>query len=170
MLYSSCVNTRSSALALSYHVHSSGCPHHDAPSSVEHHRHPHDGRVGERIADADARADIARSVFAGRKSVSLPVSTSAAHTPDKVEEMLKKFHVVFADARLVAKSAGRGGARPLSWWRRGIGHDVRYRGHIRVGGMGISGNFAWLLSTRCGDCPGFRRGAETRGGFDPDGA
>jgi cyclohexa-1,5-dienecarbonyl-CoA hydratase len=52
-------------------------------------------QLSEAIADSEARADVATIVFTGGDKVFSAGVDVAAHTPDKVEEMLRKFHAIF---------------------------------------------------------------------------
>ena len=94
MRYPSCVNTRS-LTRTSYHVHppAAHITMHNPPVNVIDIAMMEE--LASAIADADARADISAMVFSGDEKVFSAGVDVAAHTPDKVDEMLKKFHAVF---------------------------------------------------------------------------
>jgi cyclohexa-1,5-dienecarbonyl-CoA hydratase len=52
-------------------------------------------QLSEAIAEIEARADVVTIVFTGGDKVFSAGVDVAAHTPDKVEEMLSKFHAIF---------------------------------------------------------------------------
>lgn len=51
--------------------------------------------LSEAISEAEARSDIATIVFTGDEKAFSSGVDIAAHTPDKVDEMLRKFHAIF---------------------------------------------------------------------------
>ena len=52
-------------------------------------------QLSEAIAEAEARADVATIVLSGGDKVFSAGVDVAAHTPEKVQEMLRKFHAIF---------------------------------------------------------------------------
>ena len=94
--------------------------------------------LAQALQEIEARPDISVVVLTGEgKAFSAGVDV-AAHTPDKVEIMLLKFHA--SDSRLdrQQESNDRCRARTLSGWRRGTGDGLRYGVHDRFGTVGIS--------------------------------
>jgi cyclohexa-1,5-dienecarbonyl-CoA hydratase len=51
--------------------------------------------VSQAISEAESRSDVATIVFTGGDKVFSAGVDIAAHTPDKVDEMLHKFHAIF---------------------------------------------------------------------------
>jgi cyclohexa-1,5-dienecarbonyl-CoA hydratase len=80
---------------LSYHVHApvARITLHNPPLNVIDIRMMEE--LSGALADAEARSDVAVIVFSGGDKVFSAGVDVAAHTPDKVEEMLSKFHAVF---------------------------------------------------------------------------
>ncbi len=70
----------------------------------------------------------------------------AAHAPDKVEEMLAKFHTVIRSLDRQQESQHSRCSRPLLWWWRGVGDGLRSRSYCGRCAVGISGNQAGMLS------------------------
>jgi cyclohexa-1,5-dienecarbonyl-CoA hydratase len=67
--------------------------------------------LAEAVRDADSRPEISTIVFSGSERAFSSGVDVAAHTPDKVEEMLTKFHAIFRMAvmsRKVLVAAVRG--------------------------------------------------------------
>jgi cyclohexa-1,5-dienecarbonyl-CoA hydratase len=68
-------------------------------------------QLADAIADAEARSDVTTIVFSGGDKVFSAGVDVAAHTPDKVAEMLTKFHAIFRaliPSRKVLVAAVRG--------------------------------------------------------------
>lgn len=94
MRYPSSVNT-ASLTRVSYHVHPpvARIALHNPPVNVIDIAMMDELSVS--IADADAHSGISAIVFSGGDKVFSAGVDVAAHTPDKVEEMLRKFHAIF---------------------------------------------------------------------------
>ena len=102
--------------------------------------------LAQALAEIEARSDISVVVLSGEgKAFSAGVDV-AAHTPDKVDEMLTKFHAVIRALVATQESHDRCGAWALPGRRRGTGHGLRHRLHHRIGAVGISRDQAGLLS------------------------
>ena len=94
MRYPSCVNS-ASLTRISYHLH-------PPVARVTLHNPPVNvidivmmEELAAAIADAEARSDVSAIVFSGGDKVFSAGVDIAAHTPDKVDEMLQKFHAIF---------------------------------------------------------------------------
>ena len=124
--------------------------------------------LAQSLAEIEARRDVSVIVLSGDgKAFSAGVDV-AAHTPDKVEEMLTKFHCRDPRAGGDEESHDRRGAWALSGRWRGTGDGVRHGLHHGIGAVGISGDQAGLLSAGGLHRTGCARGTEARGGTDSD--
>lgn len=87
--------TTTSLTRISYHLHPpvARITLHNPPANVID--IPMMEQVSAAIADAEARAEITVLIFGGGDKVFSAGVDVAAHTPDKVEEMLAKFHAIF---------------------------------------------------------------------------
>jgi cyclohexa-1,5-dienecarbonyl-CoA hydratase len=94
MRYSSCVST-AAFTRISSHVHPpvARITLHNPPVNVID--IPMMEQLSEAIAEIESRADVATIVFTGGDKVFSAGVDVAAHAPDKVEEMLRKFHAIF---------------------------------------------------------------------------
>ncbi len=122
------------------------------------------------LAEIEARSDISVVVLSGEgKAFSVGVDV-AAHTPDKVEAMLLKFHGVIralVASRKVTVAAVHGhclgGGAELAMVCDMVVFD-------RLGAVGISGDQAGMLSAGGVHGAGCAGGAEAGRGVDSDGA
>ncbi len=124
--------------------------------------------LAQALGEIEARSDVSVVVLSGEGRAFSAGVDVAAHTPDKVEAMLLKFHAVIralvASKKVtVAAVHGHclgGGAETGDGLRRGL--------HHRFGAVGISRNQAGLLSAGGVHGSGCAGGAETGRGIDSD--
>lgn len=94
MRYPSCV-ANASFSRISYHAHPpvARITLHNPPVNVID--IPMMEQIGQAIADAESRSEITTIVFSGADKVFSGGVDISAHLPDKVQEMLQKFHAIF---------------------------------------------------------------------------
>ena len=94
MRYPSCVAS-ASFTRISYHVHApvARITLHNPPVNVID--IPMMEQLAQAVADAESRPEIAAIIFSGGDKVFSGGVDIAAHTPERVGEMLEKFHAIF---------------------------------------------------------------------------
>jgi cyclohexa-1,5-dienecarbonyl-CoA hydratase len=94
MRYASCVAS-TPFTRISYHVHPpvARVTLHNPPVNVIDIAMVE--QLAQAVADAESRSEIAAIVFSGDDKVFSGGVDIAAHTPEKIEEMLQKFHAIF---------------------------------------------------------------------------